>query len=207
MMEFWIFWVKGWCPSICVLYAHILHFCDQYSSKPRFYSMLYDNKKNPLYLWGLKRSRYSDTTAWGDHGQTIPEYFLLKENNAKSSNHSMYNTRKPAFSPAYLLVLVEWVDDQLHHAVDFSLEGMFFGLFSEFLDLRRVQSIQLDRLLLSKESQMQRTDTGDTGAWQITAVQQQSVPLSWTSVAGESKTQDFPISVWDVPQTFPLIRL
>lgn len=127
---------------------------------------------NPLYLWGLKRSRYSDKTAWGDHGQTIPEHFLLKEN--KSSDHSMHNTRKSAFSPAYLLVLVEWVDDQLHHAVDFSLEGMFFGLFSELLNLRRIQSIQLDRLLLSTDSQMQHTDTGDTGARQITAIQQHS---------------------------------
>lgn len=84
------------------------------------------------------------------------------------------NLRKTAFSPAYLLVLVEWVDDQLHHAVDFSLESMFFGLFSEFLNLSRIQSIQLDRLLLSKDSQMQRTDTGDTSARQITAVQQNS---------------------------------
>lgn len=130
-----------------------------------------------LYLWGLKRSRYSDKTAWGDHVQTIPEYFLWKRSKPNPQTTPCIiqeNLRKTPFSPAYLLVLVEWVDDQLHHAVDFSLEGMFFGLFSEFLNLRRVQSIQLDRLLLSKDSQMQRIDTGDTSARQITAVQQNS---------------------------------
>lgn len=52
---------------------------------------------------------------------------------------------------AHLLVLVKRVDDQLHHAVDFSLEGVFLGLLSEFLDLRSAQAVQLDRLLLSEE--------------------------------------------------------
>lgn len=50
---------------------------------------------------------------------------------------------------AYLLVLVKRIDDQLHHTVDFSLEGMFFRLLSEFLNLRGVESIQLDSLFLS----------------------------------------------------------
>lgn len=50
----------------------------------------------------------------------------------------------------HLLVLVKRVDDQLHHTVDFSLEGMFFRLLSEFLNLGSVQSIQLDSLFLSE---------------------------------------------------------
>lgn len=63
---------------------------------------------------------------------------------------------KQCFTPAYLLVLVERVDNQLHHAVHFSLEDMLFRLFSKFLDLRCIQSIQLDRLLLSKGSHTPR---------------------------------------------------
>lgn len=58
-----------------------------------------------------------------------------------------------SFTPAYLLVLVERVDNQLHHAVHFGLEDMLFRLFSELLDLRSVQPIQLDGLLLSGGSQ------------------------------------------------------
>lgn len=61
------------------------------------------------------------------------------------------------FSPTYLLVLVERVDNQLHHAVHFCLEDMLFRLFSKFLDLRCIQSIQLDRLLLSKGSDTTRS--------------------------------------------------
>lgn len=59
------------------------------------------------------------------------------------------------FTPAYLLVLVQRVDDQLHHAVHFGLEDVLFRLFSEFLDLRCIQSVQLDRLLLSEGSRTQ----------------------------------------------------
>lgn len=59
-----------------------------------------------------------------------------------------HKPNQPAVS-AYLLVLVKGVDDQLHHTVDFSLEGMLFRLLSEFLNLHGVQSIQLDSLFLS----------------------------------------------------------
>lgn len=169
--------------------------------------MLYDDKTKPFIFVRVKKEQIF---RWDCMGRPWPNnswIFFVKEKNAKSSNHSMYNTRKFAFSPAYLLVLVEWVDDQLHHAVDFSLERMFFRLFSEFLNLRRIQSIQLDRLLLSKDSQVQRKGTGDTGAQQITAVQQHS-RFYWPGPVSQVKArQDFPISLWDVPQTFILIRL
>lgn len=58
-------------------------------------------------------------------------------------------------TPPHLLVLVERVDNQLHHSVNFSLEGMFFRLFSEFLNLCSIQPIQLDSLLLSEGRRMQ----------------------------------------------------
>ena len=61
---------------------------------------------------------------------------------------------RPAVT-AYLLVLVKRVDDQLHHTVDFSLEGMLFRLLSEFLNLRSIQSIQLDSLSLSDSTRVQ----------------------------------------------------
>lgn len=48
----------------------------------------------------------------------------------------------------HLLVLVQGVDDQLHHAVHLRLEGVLLRLLSDLLDLRGVQAVQLDRLLL-----------------------------------------------------------
>ena len=56
------------------------------------------------------------------------------------------NSRSP--SHTYLLVSVEGVDDELHHAVDLSLEGKLLRLLSQLLHLRHTQSIQFDGLLL-----------------------------------------------------------
>ena len=55
---------------------------------------------------------------------------------------------------AHLLVLVQRVDNQLHHTVDFSLKCMFFRFFSDFLDLSCIQPFQLDCLFLSKDRQV-----------------------------------------------------
>ena len=46
-----------------------------------------------------------------------------------------------------LFVLVEGVDDELHHPVHFSLEHMLFRFLTDFLDLSCVQAIKLDGLL------------------------------------------------------------
>lgn len=67
----------------------------------------------------------------------------------KTETRHPQKPNQPAVA-THLLVLVKRVDDQLHHTVDFSLEGMFFRLLSEFLDLGSVQSIQLDSLFLSE---------------------------------------------------------
>lgn len=93
-----------------------------------------------------------------------------------------------SFTPAYLLVLVERVDNQLHHAVHFGLEDMLFRLFSQFLDLRRVQSIQLDGLLLSEGSQTQQ-GPGETSA------------------PDEGETQALPASPRNTSHTLPPPRL
>lgn len=93
-----------------------------------------------------------------------------------------------SFTHTYFLVLVEWVDNQLHHAVHFGLEDMLFRLFSEFLDLCRVQSVQLDGLLLSDGSQTQQGPDE-------------------TSCRDEGKKQAFLVSPHNRSQTFPVPRL
>ena len=49
---------------------------------------------------------------------------------------------------AHLLVLVQRVDDQLHHPVHLRLESVLLRLLPDLFDLRSVQPVQLDRLLL-----------------------------------------------------------
>lgn len=54
----------------------------------------------------------------------------------------------------HLLVLVERVDDEFHHAIDLCLEDMFLRLLSNLFDLSCVQPVQLDRLLLSEDREI-----------------------------------------------------
>ena len=49
---------------------------------------------------------------------------------------------------AHLLVLVQRVDDQLHHPVHLRLEGVLLRLLPDLFDLRSIQPVQLDRFLL-----------------------------------------------------------
>ncbi len=44
----------------------------------------------------------------------------------------------------YLFVPIQWVDDELHHAVYFSLESELFWFLSQLFHLSYIQSIQLD---------------------------------------------------------------
>lgn len=39
---------------------------------------------------------------------------------------------------SYLFVAVEWIDDEFHHTIDFSLESKLFRLFPEFFDLSHI---------------------------------------------------------------------
>ena len=48
-----------------------------------------------------------------------------------------------------LLVPVEGVDDELHHAADLGLEGVLLRLVAQLLHLRHRHPVQLDRLLLA----------------------------------------------------------
>ncbi|RNA11734.1 hypothetical protein BpHYR1_037813 [Brachionus plicatilis] len=49
----------------------------------------------------------------------------------------------------YLLVFVQRVDDQLHHAVDLGHELLLLGLVAQLLQLGHAQPVQLDLLLLA----------------------------------------------------------
>jgi hypothetical protein len=52
----------------------------------------------------------------------------------------------------YLLIPVQRVDDELHHAVDLGLEGVILGPVPDLSHLRHTQLVWGDGLLLSQDS-------------------------------------------------------
>ena len=59
-------------------------------------------------------------------------------------------------SAAHLLVLVQGVDDELHHPVDLGLEDVLLRFLPDFLDPCSVQAVQLDGFFLPVGQQREK---------------------------------------------------
>ena len=53
------------------------------------------------------------------------------------------------FSQVNFLVSVQWIDNQFHHSIDFSLKLMFFSLFTDLFQFSYRQSIDFDCFFLA----------------------------------------------------------
>ena len=53
------------------------------------------------------------------------------------------------FSQVNFFVSVQWIDNQFHHSIDFSLKLMFFSLFTDLFQFGYGQSINFDSFFLA----------------------------------------------------------
>lgn len=65
----------------------------------------------------------------------------------------------------YLLVPVQRVDDELHHAVDLGLEGLVAGARRQVPQLRHRQRVRRDGLLLARHRLRVCTHTQSGGSY------------------------------------------